>query len=236
MKNKEKEYKRLIRKRKSPKTTHALKGMGLKNYCDFGFSNNYVDGWEQWYNKLDAKIMVVGQDYADWKTFKREKGMVVPNEDKLSKTNSRLTALFGELEISLEDPREKKKRRKLFFTNAVVGLKSPPISSKVIEKWARYGTENYLKHIIEIIEPKIIIALGRIPYNAINNMYPEAIRLKTDNRYKLITLEKSKNKFHLFHVYHPAVWPKDRTWDEQVSDWKKIELVEDWKSIKKHLN
>ncbi len=68
-------------------------------------------------------------------------------------TNKNLTSLFASIGIDISKP------KKLFFTNAILGMHNPDEAPK--EDVALLG------ELIKIIKPKVVITLGRVASNCI---------------------------------------------------------------------
>ncbi len=67
--NKKKRYDDLIKRRQD----FNFSKICLKNYSLAGHKDDFVDSWEEWQCDLDADIMLIGQDYSDWKYYKKER-------------------------------------------------------------------------------------------------------------------------------------------------------------------
>lgn len=224
------EYKKLIAKRQTFKFPQ-----GLANYGDIGLEIDHVDGLAAWHSDLDANIMLVCQDFADTKTLIKDNGKIEPEEGKFRyRTNKNLTYLFKDgLGIDLGHPCTPNKNAKLFFTNAIIGLKTEGgMQGKIKSEWASSSATNFLKPLIEIIKPKVIIALGQSPFQAIHSIYKGQITpdLPSNLPFKdyvgkfFVTKDKTK----IFPVYHCGV--------RAVNSFRKIEeQLVDWQNIKKHM-
>lgn len=228
--NKKKAYEKLILCRQKFKFPE-----GLRNYTEFKPRNNeFVDGWEQWQADLDAKIMLVGQDYTNWEGFEMEnrdaKYPKLMEKKYINPTNKHLSELFYVLGYKITPERLYQKNKGLFFTNAVVGLKSGNMQAKIKTEWWKDGAQKFLKPLIEIIRPDAIIALGQIPFKAIFSIFSEMVKRKSlPNSVELmkkspysVTIESSK-KIHVFPVYHcGGRGISMRNLDTQKDDWKRI--------------
>lgn len=223
--NKAETYKNLISKRQS----FDFKKIGLRNYSEGGFKNDYVDGWEQWHNDLNAEIMLVGQDFADWETFIKCDGKVEPEKDKYKyPTDKYLVQLFREeLGIEIGHPWTTS-TASLFFTNAIVGLKENGMQGKPEKRWIETGRDEFLRPLIEIVQPKIIIALGQIPFQSVCAAIPDMINIcpKISFNFKDIVEHSpytAKNGMLVFAVFHcGGGGVRNRTREQQIMDWKKI--------------
>lgn len=187
------------------------------------FDFDVVNPWELWQGNLDAKIFLIGQDFADSESLKNNLQQDWKKE-KSSSTNFALINFFKILgypiaEISYAGTSE----LPLFFTNAILGIKKSDVqhmSKPVKDIWIRESRE-YLQELIDIVQPKHIIAMGSTAYKAVCSIYgikplsniKEAVETK-------IELPDGKN---LFVVQHCSPLGRvGRSLELQTEDWKGI--------------
>ena len=135
-----------------------------------------INLWSYWQNSLDAKIMLVGQDWgcpcdeASKPTMQKIRRVnagtgepFFPDFDVTSlwTTDRNLAKLFKILDYDIC-----KKQPDLFFTNYVLGYREHGTSGPFRSKWLRDDTP-YFKRLAEIVEPKIIICLGKNTYEGV---------------------------------------------------------------------
>ena len=213
---KEQKYLDLVEKRKKCNLCNTLKNPS--RYPEYDGAG--IGPWSHWQNGLDAEILVVGQDRGDFKSFEKTRGM----EDDDNCTNKNLQKLFRDsLGISLDKPGSGKKNGRLFFTDSILCLKKRRISAAVEQKYAVDCCSKFLKPLIHLIEPKVVITLGKIAYESMVRSYdlrllplneaiqsPEGFPVDTSSR--------------LFPVYHCGErgWNVVRKGHLQLEDWKKI--------------
>lgn len=134
-------YQELVRKRKGFKFSHPE----LTNPSSTAFDLDHVEPWAQWQGNLDASIVVVGQEFCDVDTYARVKGTV---ERKLGvyeyPANRNLVEYFSLLNMDLGHPLDPMRKHHAFFTNVVMGLKPPPMSSNFKDKWLKESREEFL--------------------------------------------------------------------------------------------
>ncbi len=222
-----KEYQKLIETRKNFEFP-----IGLSNYSQTGIELKYVDGWEAWHNDLDADIMLVGQDFTDTIAFKRDGGKIEPDGTKFKyATNKNLVYLFKEgLGIDIGNPNDAFKIKNLFFTNALVGLKEGGMQGAIHPIMVYKIAEIFLKSLIEIVQPKIIITLGILPFQVINALYD--FKLKPNVSLNTLLAELVKHNYEtddhikIFPVYHCGGRGvnMNRNIEEQLEDWKRIKV------------
>jgi hypothetical protein len=110
------------------------------------------------------EVVVVGQDFSDETYFEQQLG----RENLLSHTNILLKSRLNELGSAL-DFGDKGKQHRLFFTNAVLCLKTKEagMQGPVSKNHSATCSEKFLKPLLEILKPRIIIALGEVALNAV---------------------------------------------------------------------
>ena len=84
-------YRSLVKKRKA---CHACAGLTNPSDCAGGsYDSEHVGPWSLWQGKLDAELMVVGQDWGDEEYFVTNRG----HDAAHNKTNETLRALLRSL-------------------------------------------------------------------------------------------------------------------------------------------
>jgi len=212
---KDKAYRDLVNKRKSCQLCTKL-----KNPSTFlKYDSNEIGSWSLWQGGLDADILLVGQDWGGVDYFLKHYGM---DEDR-NDTNKHLVTLFNSIGLFIEGPESPIKNDKLFFTNVILCLKSGGLTTPVEQKYAQICCEQYLKSLISIIHPKVVIALGTFAFESIVQCYnlncpPLKDAINVENGF---TLESG---IRLFPVHHCGYWGwnKNRKDPMQIQDWKKI--------------
>src|SRR5258708_1512642 len=114
------------------------------------FDHEEIGPWSAWQGRLDAQVMVVGQDYSDVAYFERRRGI----EDSANPTNLNLVALLGSIGINICAPGTRSGRGEVFFTNAILCLKQGGMQSKVRSEWFVECGKRFLRAQIELIRPK----------------------------------------------------------------------------------
>lgn len=210
-------YEKLVEKRKAYKFSDD----GLTNPSATKYDVNEIEPWAQWQNNLNADILLVGQEYSDLDTYIKTQGKVerYPHEYKYP-SNKHLYEFFKLLGYDIGHPMAPNKANPIFFTNAVMGLKTPPMSANFKASWLKENREEFLIPLIEIIEPKTIIAIGAEATNSLGKFF----NFKTSSHKK--NLEKSPfvvNGIQIFPVFHiGGLGLRNRSKNDQIEDWKKI--------------
>lgn len=219
MTDKKAEYAALIEKRKTRKFPD-----GLTNPKDTDFDGNYLEPWSQWQGNLDASIVVVGQDFCDTDTFHCTRGTVERYDKKYEfPTNRNLAVYFKEIGISLDHPRDPNRRHVVFFTNALMGLKPPPMNSALRPDWLEFSRTEFLQPLlVDVIKPKVIIALGKLSTSTIGDIYGFKMSKNFGAMVSAPPISLQGSPL-IFPVYHTGSNSRmNRPIADQVDDWKRI--------------
>jgi DNA polymerase len=209
-------YKHLVDKRKSYqyKTTDIINPSSIPN-LEF---DEHLNAWANWCGDLDAEILVIGQDFGNEKYYITYKG-----KDEIGNpTNLSLIELFKELGKELNDVNHSNEHLNFYFTNAVLGAKrNTTMAGQVKKEWYSDTALKFTKPLIEIINPKLIIAMGSTALDVVSIIYnldKTTISAAVANN-PIILPDKKK----LFVVYHCSkLGQVNRKFEEQRNDWKKI--------------
>jgi uracil-DNA glycosylase len=212
-------YKDLVEKRKNFKYPEGLMN---PSEVEGGIYDreDQMGPWSKWHSNLDAKIVVIGKDWGDVKTYIKQKGNELDND----RTNQNLRELFRVIGIEIGSPNKPALDAPVFFTNAVLGLrveggKSGPLKGS----WVKQDSENFLKPTIDLVQPDILITLGKDAYDALVPIY----HLKKETLKNLVDKNplELKNGKLLFAMYHCGQYAtsRSRNLKLQKEDWKKIE-------------
>jgi uracil-DNA glycosylase family 4 len=249
---KQESYRRLIEARKGCSLCTLN---GFKNQSQTKFDFDEIGNWTSWSNNLDADIMIVGQDYADEYTFNRDSGKIetkVLTNDSLAKeyttvTNYYLRELTKSIGYDIGIPTENIKA-KVFLTNSVLCIKSDPTKERVMSKsipqsvYKNCGS-SFLKPTIDIVQPKVIIALGSTATNAIIRAFSdkiegsdELLRSNFTTIFKNGALKIKDSNMVVVPVYHTGILGQNNRKKIDSSDKNRFELMkEDWAKIKELL-
>jgi len=214
-------YANLVAKRK------AFKFMdGLTNPSNTLFDKEYLEPWSQWQGNLDASIVVVGQEFCDLKTFNKVGGTVEQKPDVFEyPSNRNLVEYFRLLDIELGHPMSPNRGNPVFFTNAVMGLKDGSMSSNFKNSWLKESRDVFLIPLLEIIQPRVIIAIGTKATATLGKIYGFPV----ESHSKMVTTSPIHTKSG------PLVFPVYHTGGLGLANRRKDLQIEDWKNIKKYL-
>lgn len=215
---KQERYDQLVIKRKAHPFLDGLQNPS--KIADGLHDCNHIGAWSQWHGDIDAKILLIAQDWGDVECFIRNKG----KEDDNNPTNKNLQALFLKIGIDIGLPTQPK-HQPVFFTNAILGIKGiegeKKMSGAVKSSWIKDSNEHFTKELIDIIQPKFIITLGAKPLYALQIIYPEIQKEKLS-----ILIHKNpiqlNNGIQHFAFYHcGGLGLVNRKFDDQMQDWHK---------------
>jgi uracil-DNA glycosylase family 4 len=206
------------------KTKNSIIDCSLINiYKDKDMCKSIPSIWTDWYNRLDAEIMIVGQDWGPvddmkkfYKKYKEHSGndniekkatiwkQIIEEEKSLTKKmltkyiveSAKLNNIF--IDNDYLD--------KIYITNAIMcgrRGKNYRDAKNFSVKECTINCMEYLKHQIDIVNPKIILTLGYYPLLSLSKIY----QFEIDN-----TLTKTINNMPELHInnikiiplFHPA--------------------------------
>lgn len=211
-----------------------------------------INLWAYWQgrNNLNAKILLVGQDWGNpWDmtcdAFMQKLDCVGAGamdnymENNESTTDQNLTDLFREsLGIDVSKPCSD-----VFFTNYVMGYRKGKISGGFRKAWVQHD-QVFFKELVEIIEPKVILGLGRNVFEAVLMSFQQRpsprIRryndyIESSNNPQTVTLQDEKN-IPVFALAHcGAMVTMNRNRGKYLED-KLLLQKEDWRRIVPYLS
>lgn len=188
------------------------------------FDSDQIGPWTRWQGNLDAKLLVIGQDWGDIAYFRRHQG----GDDPHNRTNEKLRELLRSIGFELPPASTQEGGRGvIFITNAVLCLKnSGGLGAPVRTSWYRNCGAYFLKPTIEIVSPQAVVTLGRYAYFTLRNLfnlphlsYREAVSLKEG-----FILSGETVYFPMYHC-SPKVLNIYRHPVEQENDWQKLTNV-----------
>lgn len=247
MNTKESRYSELVEEvRKCKKCMIDQKTQGTKLVQDK--CRSQINLWSHWQGSLDAKILVIGQDWGEkpdpesydkWTndpTYPSLTGKHKQIPKHKFKTDNNLAKICREaLGLDLN-----KSQKSLFFTNAVLCYRDKGFTGAVDPAWFT-NCQPYCVRLIEIIEPKAIVTLGNMPLRALlhggslsyDSKFKDLGKKFKTNRSMREIVETHEHLYYrpegldltikVFPVFHCGSWgTKARSMEEQVMDWVEI--------------
>ena len=195
-------------------------------YKEKEFCKNIPSIWTDWFNRLDSKIMIVGQDWGPYNDMKKFSDLLKSDKSnwqeiiELEKSNTKKLLNYyikqsSNNNYSLDD---------IFITNAIMCARQGDSyrGNNIDLKKSTINCSEYLLKQIDIIKTKVILTLGYYSLLSLSKIYNFKIdrTLKeTINRYPEINV----NNYVIIPLYHPVAQIKK---SEQLEQYKRI-----WKYI-----
>ena len=217
--NKKEEYAKLVKKRKEYKFTEGLINPSQIEEGKYD-KEEHLGPWSVWQGNLDAKIILIGQDWGDINYYIENKGYDTDNNP----TNRNLVELFKLIGINVGYPSKPNHFAPVFFTNSILGIKKDGgMSGKIKSFWARESTQHFLVPLLKIISPSVIITLGSYAYGEIAYLYGlSATSLKYLVVSNPVKLNDGKTLYAFFHCGGLGI--ANRNFLLQCKDWQSIVL------------
>lgn len=185
---KSKEFDDLIRQmRECQKCLNMHKGdrdCSLINiYEQEEFARNIPSIWTDWYNRLDADIMIVGQDWGPFIDMKKLNHEYLKNgskeswdvliESEKSLTKKMLTKYIVDSARLCDIDINEDYMSRIYVTNAIMCARKGNNyrGDNIKLKECTLNCSEYLKRQIEIVKPKVIMTLGYYPLLSLTNIY-----------------------------------------------------------------
>jgi uracil-DNA glycosylase len=214
-------YRILVRSRK---ICHLCKG--LTNPADYDngvFDCDHIGPWSRWQGNLNTQLMIIGQDWGDTGYFRQYKGRDKDNNP----SNKTIRELLASIEIPIPPPSVSGLgTSSIFLTNAILCLKEGGLGATVKREWFNNCGHHYLKPLIEIINPKVVVTLGKYAYEIIGRLYnlPKLSYRDAVAQKEGIPLSKGVEYLPMYHC-SPRVLHTHRGLAQQKSDWQRIKMA-----------
>ena len=217
------DYQRLVEQRK---TCSLCSRLVNPSRCDQGrHDSNHLGPWSTWQGSLDAELMVVGQDWGDTDYFTRNQGI----DEQGNPTNNTLRELLRSIGIDIGLPHAHVKSSRVFLTNAILCLKTTGgMQGGVEQEWFTNCGANFLRPLIEIVEPKVVVCLGERAWRSVATGFgrrPGRFQEAIEDRDGVRLMDRVV----AMAVYHcgAKTLNMNRGRDQQLCDWQRIQQVLD---------
>lgn len=127
------------------------------------YDSKEIGPWTRLHGDLDAKLMVVGQDWGDVAYLRKHKGL----DDIRNPTMRTLGELLASIEIDAPMDRYGTGPRGVFLTNAILCMKTGGLQGAVQSSWFSNCGARFLRRQVEIVRPKAVVPLGERAYKAL---------------------------------------------------------------------
>lgn len=215
---KQKAYEALVKKRKAYQFDELLNPSEIE---EGRYDCDHVEPWAQWLGNLNATIMLVGKDFGGKKFFIEFKGGCNPK----GTTNINLITLFKHIGIDTGMPSNPNQKAPVFLTNAIIGIVNTARmgSNRISAPIKRESAREFLRPLIDIVEPRVIITMGKDAYACVCLAFGiDSVKSMQQALEKgPIELPNSKLLFPVFHCGRLGV--ANRPLNEQMKDWRRIE-------------
>ena len=237
--NKQEKLEQLFREMSNCKNCcHLVKKNGkdcslINIYQEPEFYQNIPSIWTDWYRRVDADIMIIGQDWGPYEEMKKFHDQYLldktPNhwnyliEEEKSMTKKMLTKYLMESSKGTNHEMKESDMNHIYVTNAIMcARKGNHYRGDNIQlKESTIGCSRFLKRQIEIVNPKIIVTLGYYPLLSLSHIFHFKIE---DNLTK--TIEKMPEiqvqNYRIIPLYHPTAQVNK---ERQIAQYERI-----WKS------
>lgn len=180
-----------------------------------------IGPYSQWQGNLDAALMVVAQDFADIDGFRKLRGW--PGADV--GTNQTLVELIAEASISIQPPRYGIADDRVFFTNAVLCMKTGGMQASIAASCFERCGKRFLRPTIELVSPRVVVSLGTGAMKAVCRAYD----LQPPGKLSDVVAQPIPlgNGPLLMPLYHPSrtVLNVARSLEAQKADWREVGRV-----------
>jgi uracil-DNA glycosylase len=164
--------------------------------------------------------MIVGHDWGNVDYYTKNRGL----DDLKNKTMRRLERLLRGigLDISLAAYGTTPSGVRLFLTNGVLCLKEAGMTAKVEEEWVNNCGTHFLRQLIEIVAPRVVVALGQMAHRAVLAGFglpaePGTFREAVESPGIWL-----RNGSRLLAVYHCSPINRTRSLAEHQQDWQRV--------------
>ena len=184
------------------------------------FDSNHVGPYSQWQGNLDAPLLLVAQDFSDVSGFRKYRGWAGSD----IQTNVTLQGLLGHAGFDIAAPAHGLPDDKLFFTNAVLCMKSGAQGGRQQEIPSKCFTNcaPLLRRTVEIVAPRVVVTLGAHALKAIRHAFPGG---ENDPLREVVGQPRPLTQgILLVAVYHPSptVVNTHRCIEKMREDWKVV--------------
>jgi DNA polymerase len=231
--DRESQYQSLVADRKKCRLCKDLSNPGERRFA--GFDSNHIGPWSRLHGDLNAKLMIVGQDWGDVDYFVKNQGL----DDLRNPTMQNLETILNHIGINVSMAAYSEDNQGLFLTNAILCLKKGGLQAKLSKQWSNNCGRMFLRKQIEIVRPLVVVGLGAVAFQAILAAFdkPKVELADAIGDTKGIEILDGVRLFAAYHCGAGCI-NRNRNLQQQCKDWGRIGKylrVTAWPSLpKKH--
>ncbi|HKB37829.1 MAG TPA: uracil-DNA glycosylase family protein [Gemmataceae bacterium] len=196
--------------------------VGLRNPADAelaAFDSDEIGPWSRLHGDLDADLMIIGQDWGGVRYYAVNQGL----DDLRNPTMRTLERLLRGIGLDISLAEYGAGARGVFLTNAVLCLKKGGLQAPVEWQWFENCGSHFLRRQIEIVAPRVAVALGQKAYEAVLG----AFGLQVGPFRRAVENELGTplpNGSRLLAVYHcgQRILNTHRPFEQQQREWRRV--------------
>jgi len=188
---------------------------------DGAFDSEEIGPWTCWNGDLDARILIVGQEWGDVVAFEKQQG-----RDSPLGTNRMLRELLASVGVDSAPAPHRVRNSGVYLTNAALCLKFGGVQAQVKDEWFKNCGVAFLRAQVEIVDPRVVVALGQQAYQALCYAFgiPRIGFRQAVNCREPITLPTGASMVPVYHCGQ-RILNTHRSREEQFEDWKLVKSV-----------
>ena len=201
----------------------------------------HMGPWTAWAHDLDANLMVVGQDWGDVEYYVTNRGCDNPR-NPTNLTLQKLLLSIGRpipappstsdaVDTKIDTEEACRTTCGVCLTNALLWVKTGGLSAKVDSAWFGEPSISLLKAPVNLVQPRVIVALGERAYDCLLKAYglpprrgpfKDAVESITSVEFAI-----GDRTITVLAVYHCGARIQNtiRSSDEQLQDWKRLRMA-----------
>ena len=198
-------------------------------YEDIEFAKNIPSIWTDWYNRVNADIMIIGQDWGPYEDMKKlnanyQNSKTPSNWKNLIEAEKSLTKKQLTKFIKESSNNQVTDLDGFYITNAIMCARngSSYRGDNINLKKSTIYCRDFLSEQISIVKPKIILTLGYYPLLALSEIFNFEIKNTLKECIAGRPLIKIKD-YIIIPLYHPVAQIKK---EKQLEQYRRI-----WNSL-----
>lgn len=203
---------------------------GLINPSAYGkaqYDSLQIGPWSRWQGNLQTNLMIIAQDWGTTEYFEKWKGF---DQNHGNPTNENLMKLVESIGIKINCRPGVDQPGEIFLSNAILCLKQKGgLQGPVKDEWFQNCGKKFLRPLLQVVNPKVVVALGQRAFKAILEAYD--IPYSWPQTYRDVVIREGRSGGKklpagplLFPVYHcgSKIINMTRDMNDQLNDWKHI--------------